>query len=209
MIKGAIFDLDGTILDSMHVWDDLADKYLLSIGITPLPGLKDIFKTMTTSMSAKWLIDNLQIDKSVDEIVEGYNILLDKFYKEEVKLKSGFKECFCYLKEKGIPMIIASSCDRRNILEALKLHELEYEFKYILTCSELDTDKTKPDIYLKAANLLKEKPENIVVFEDSYFCIKTAKDAGFKVCAVYDDSNKRYLNDTRKIADYYIGKDSK
>ena len=59
-------------------------------------------------------------------------------------------------------------------------------------------------IYLKGAEVLGEKPEDIVVFEDSYFCIKTAKEAGFKVCAVYDESNKKYMDDTKNIADYYF-----
>ena len=204
MIKGAIFDLDGTILDSMHVWDDLADKYLLSIGIIPPSYIKDIFETMTTSMSAKWIIDNLHVNKSVDEILDGYNSLLMRFYKEEVKLKKEFMECFGYLKERNIPMIIATSNERVNVISALRLHGLESEFKYIITCNELETDKTKPDIYLKAAGLLKESPEDILVFEDSYFCVKTAKEAGFKVCAVYDKSNEKYLDNTRIIADYYL-----
>ena len=203
MIKGAIFDLDGTILDSMNVWDDLSDKYLLSIGITPPDGLNKIFETMSTSMSAKWIIDNLHVNKSVDEIIDGYNSLLSKFYKEEVKLKKEFMECFNYLKERNIPMIIATSSDREYALAALNLHGLENEFKYILTCNELKTDKTKPDIYLKAAELLGEDPEDVLVFEDSYFCVKTAKKAGFKVCAVYEKCNEKYLEDTKNIADYY------
>ena len=204
MVKGAIFDLDGTILDSMHVWDDLADKYLLSIGVTPMPYLKDIFETMTTSMTAEWLIENMHVNKSVDEILDGFNSLLSEFYKDKVKLKKEFRECFNYLKERDIPMMIATSSERTNVVSALKLHGLDNEFKGILTCDELETDKTKPYIYLKGAEVLGEKPEDIVVFEDSYFCIKTAKEAGFKVCAVYDESNKKYMDDTKNIADYYF-----
>lgn len=204
MIKGAIFDLDGTILDSMCVWDDLADKYLLSIGITPPAGLNKVFEKMSTSMSAKWIIDNIHVNKSVEEIIDGYNSLLKKFYKEEVKLKQEFKVCFNYLKDRKIPMIIATSSERENVLAALKLHGLENEFKYILTCNELKTDKTKPYIYLKGAELLEEDPEDVLVFEDSYFCVKTAKKAGFKVCAVYEKSNEKYIENTKNIADYYF-----
>lgn len=204
MVKGAIFDLDGTILDSMHVWDDLAEKYLLSIGITPPSGLNDIFSEMSTKQSADWIIDNLHIDKKASNILEGYNSLLEKFYREEVSLKKEFTQCLRYMQKNDIPMIIATSSDIKNVEASLKLHSLKDKFKYILTCNELGTDKTKPYIYLKAAELLQAVPEELVVFEDSYFCIKTAKDAGFKVCAVYDDSNKKYEKETINIADYYI-----
>ena len=155
MIKGAVFDLDGTILDSMHVWDDLADKYLLSIGITPPEGLNEIFVKMTTMQSACWLKENLNIDKDVNEIIDGYNVLLNRFYREEVCLKKEFVECYEYMKKNNIPMLIATSCEINNVKVSLKRHGLEDKFEYILTCSELATDKTKPFIYIKAAELLK------------------------------------------------------
>ena len=204
MIKGAIFDLDGTILDSMHVWDDLADKYLLSIGITPQEDLKEIFVKMTTMQSACWLKENLNIDKEVNEIIDGYNVLLKKFYREEVAIKKEFTECYEYMQKNNVPMIIATSNEIENVRSALKRHGLENKFEYILTCSELGTDKTNPFIYIKAAELLNSEPKDIWVFEDSYFCVKTAKGAGFNVCAVYDESNKKYEAETISLADHYF-----
>ena len=204
MIKGAVFDLDGTILDSMHVWDDLADKYLLSIGITPPKGLNEIFAKMTTLQSAYWLKENLNIDKDVNEIIDGYNVLLHRFYRKEVGIKKEFIECYEYMKKNNIPMIIATSSGIESVKASLKRHGLEDEFEYILTCNELDTDKTKPFIYIKAAELLNSDPKDIWVFEDSYFCVKTAKEAGFHVCAVYDESNKKYEAETISLADNYF-----
>ena len=203
MIKGAIFDLDGTILDSMKVWDDLADKYLLSIGVEPPKGLKETFALMSLRQSARWIIDNLYVQKTEEEIMKGYDNELNNYYKNHVELKPGFLDFFKGLRSRGVPCCIVTTNSRINTECALRKFGLQDDFKFILTCSEEDTDKTKPYIYLKAAKMLKIKPLEVVVFEDSYHSLKTAKDAKFRVYSVFDESNIELLEESKEVSDYF------
>ena len=203
MIKGAIFDFDGTILDSMKVWDDLADKYLLSMGVEPPKGLKDTFALMSTRQSARWIIDNLHVQKTEEEIMKGYDNQLSEYYKNEVELKLGFLDFFKKLKDRGVPCCIVTTNSRKNVEYALQKYNLQDDFEFILTCSEENTDKTKPYIYTKAAEMLKLQPSEVMVFEDSYHCIKTAKEADFRVCSVFDESNIEFLEASKEVADYF------
>ena len=203
MIKGAIFDLDGTILDSMKVWDDLADKYLLSIGINPPDGLKETFELMSTRQSARWIIENLHVKKTEEEIMEGFDKQLSFYYKNEVDLKPGFLEFIKKLEDKKVPCCIVTTNSRINVEYALQKYNISSDFKFVLTCSEMNTDKTRPDIYIKAAEMLGLKPSEVIVFEDSYHCIKTAKDNNFRVCSVYDKSNIEHFEASKSIADCF------
>lgn len=203
-IRGAIFDVDGTLLDSMPVWKNLGERYLAGFGIKAEPGLTEVLNTMSTRQGASYLIDQYRLGINVKDAMEGISSLLYEFYSQKAPLKSGVKECLKVLDSKGIPMVIATSSEKENVEAALKRYDILKYFQKILTCSDLGTDKTRPDIFLAAAKLMGIKPQETLVFEDASYAIQTVKNAGFVTIAVHDRSNEGQEKEIRKIADYYL-----
>lgn len=206
MIKGAIWDVDGTLLDSMKLWDHLASDYLKSIGKNPEENLEDILFTMSMQKGAEYMKSAYELDLSIQEIIDGMNDTMARFYRDQAELKEGAYELLRDMKNAGIEMIIATSTDRQHIEAALsRLKILEY-FKKILTCSEVGVGKVKPDIYLLAAKELGTKPAETLVLEDAYHAAKTAKDAGFVVAGIYDASSASHQSDVKDVSDIYMEK---
>ncbi len=204
MIKGIIFDADGTLLDSMPVWNQLGERYLKSLNILPENDLGEMIFSMTLEESSAYLKDKYLISESTEEIKTGIlNIIVD-FYKNEVPLKPGVNELLISLQRKRIPMAIATSGDKTLLIHALKrLGVLDF-FEAIYTCSELETSKQKPDIYFAAAEAIGTKAGETAVFEDALFALKTAKSAGFVTVGVEDEASVNEKNEIKKIADFYI-----
>lgn len=204
MIKGAIFDVDGVLLNSMPVWENLGELYLNSLGLNAEKGLGEILFTMSLEEGAQYLISQYGIDKSVEEVVNGLNREVRDFYAEKVPLKEGVRQYLSEFGERGIPMVIATSGDRKNAEVALKRLKIFSYFRGIYTCSEIGSGKDQPDIYFAAALQLDTEPGETWVFEDAFHALQTAHDAGFKTAAVYDKANDRYLAQIWNTADIYL-----
>lgn len=204
MIKGAIFDVDGVLLNSMPVWENLGELYLNSLGLDAEKGLGEILFTMSLEEGAQYLISQYGIDKSVEEVVNGLNREVRDFYAEKVPLKEGVRQYLSEFRERGIPMVIATSGDRKNAEAALKRPKVFSYFRGIYTCSEIGSGKDQPDIYFAAALQLDTEPGETWVFEDAFHALQTAHDAGFKTAAVYDKANDRYLAQIWNTADIYL-----
>lgn len=204
MIKGIIFDADGTIIDSMKIWDELGKRYLLKKGIRADSELSDILYDMSLEESGRYLKERYQISDRVEKIISDVLELIKDFYKNEVCEKPGLSVFLEKMKEKRIPMGIATSGSRELLQYALKkIGILEY-FDFILTCDELGTSKKEPYIYLKAAKKLGTMPCETAVFEDAVHGIKTAGKVGFVTVGVRDESSDRYREEIIKTADIYI-----
>lgn len=204
MIKGAIFDVDGTLLNSMPVWSNLGEIYLRSLGIEAEKGLGEALSAMSLPQGADYLIHHYHLGKTRGKVLEGINREVKDFYAEKVPLKNGVRNFLEGLKEHGIPMVIVTTSDRGNVEAALRrLGVLNY-FDRVLTCTEMGTDKNRPDIYLAASLQLDTEPSETLVFEDAFHAVLTAKRAGFKVVAVYDKSNDSKLGKTWNTADIYL-----
>lgn len=203
-MKGAIFDLDGTLIDSMGIWKDLGRNYLLSYNIVPALDLEQKLATMTLEEAAKDFQKTYRIEKEVEEILREIDDQIREFYHQEVTLKEGVLELLEYLSETGIPMVIATST-RENLVEGTLKHTgIAKYFQRVFTCEQVGTGKKNPKIYLEAAKFLKGKMKiddlnEIYVFEDAAFAMKTAKKAGFYVVGVYDESQEEPAS---KIATY-------
>ena len=204
MIKGVIFDVDGVLLNSMPVWENLGELYLNSLGLEAEKDLGEILFTMSLEEGAEYLITQYGIDKSVEEVVNGLNREVRDFYAEKVPLKEGVRQYLSEFRERGIPMVIATSGDRKNTEAALRRLKVLSYFQGIYTCSEIGIGKDQPDIYFAAALQLDTEPGETWVFEDAFHALRTAHSAGFKTAAVYDKSNDRNLAQIWNTADIYL-----
>lgn len=203
-IKGAIFDLDGTLLDSMYIWSEIGLKFLNNEGITPPPGVEDEFVKMSLVQAAEYYIKNYAPDKTVMDIVESINALIKDFYFEQVLLKPGVKEFLAYLKDKGVKMCVATATDKPYVEMALKRNGIYSYFTDIYTCGIVGAGKDSPVIYDKALEHLGTAKEDTFVFEDALYAIETANKAGYNIVGINDISEKAAPETVKSLCDYYI-----
>ena len=203
MIKGAIFDLDGTLLDSMWIWDTIGEVYLRSLGIEPRENLAETFKTFTLEKAAEYFRKHYGVTQTVAEIVDGVNGMVEIFYQDTVALKKGVHEFLERLSENGVKMCVATVTDRYLVEAALERLGVRTYFSEIFTTAEVGCDKTTPQIYRTALAHLGTQKSETVVFEDAYHAMMTAKNDGFPVAAVYDKHELRQA-EMKENGDYYI-----
>ena len=203
MLKGAIFDFDGTLVDSMFIWDTIGEDYLRSLGKEPHEDLKETFMTLSLEEAAEYYRTHYGVTLSVKEIVNGVNTMVEGIYRTRVALKQGVADFLAQLKENGTRMCIATVTDRYLVEKTLdRLSILQY-FSEIFTCAEVEYGKDKPIIYRKALEHLGTMKNETYVFEDSLFALKTAKADGFTTVGVYDRHENRQ-DSLKNLADYYI-----
>ena len=204
MIKGVIFDVDGVLLNSMPVWENLGELYLRHLGIEAEKDLGTKLYTMSLEQSAEYLTETYHLDLAPEQVIAGVNREVKDFYAGRVPLKEGVRQYLNEFHEKGVPMVIATTGDRQNAQASLKRLNVLRFFQGIFTCSEFGSSKNEPDIYYAAALQLDTDPGQTLVFEDAYHAICTAKKAGFKTVGVYDRANDRDLAHIWNTADIYL-----
>ncbi len=203
-ITGAIFDLDGTILDSMFIWTDIGFQFLKNKNFTPPKGAEEEFITMSLVQAAEYYIEHYDKTATIQGIVEDINLLVHDFYFYEVVAKPHVKEFLELLKSRGVKMCIATATDEHLVREALKRNGFLHYFSKIFTCTNVGAGKDTPVIYNKALEHLKTDKTTTFVFEDALYAIKTAHNAGYKIVGINDVSEKADVNTVKKYCDYYI-----
>ncbi len=203
-IQGAIFDLDGVLLDSMLIWNDLGARYLKGRGIQPEEGLNQILFSMSMEQGAEYLKTQYHLSDDLQEIVNDIEKMIQDFYFYEVQPKVGAKELLEFLYQQDIKMVLATSSPRKLVTKALQRTNLMDYMQQIFTTTEIQESKHSSLIYDIAASALGTNPEETLVFEDSYYALKTAKDAGFKTVGVYDAYGESNQDEMCKTADIYI-----
>ncbi len=200
--EGIIFDLDGTLLDSMHIWDNLASEYLSFCGIAAEDSLNSAVSMMTLAESAEYMKREYGLSGTEREIAEGVNALIVHKYRSELRLKPYAENLLKNLYKRGIKMCIATATDKAMARAALRNNGVLEYFADIITCTETGTGKTSPDVYETALSLLGTEKSVTLVAEDALFAVKTAMKAGFSVLAIYDkyETNQEEL---RQISDLY------
>lgn len=186
----AIFDMDGTLLDSMEMWHTASDKYLVSKGKIPEKNLWDKVKWLNMTETVDYLILKYGLSGRPEEIQKEILRQIQDEYENNLQLKDGVKELLKTLNKNKIPCILATATDRSCVIPCIKRLGIEKYFTAIITCLDLNTSKSKPLIFEKAAELGNSTPENSLVFEDALHALRTAHNAGFKTCAVYDKSDE-------------------
>ncbi len=204
MIKGAIFDVDGTLLDTMPMWDGIGDLYLENRGNVPEPDLSDVLFKMTMSEGASYMREKYHLEESVQEVIDGTMDLSREFYEEKAPLKAGVREVLEELAEHGVAMIVASASDAGCIEKALERLDILKYFKRVISCEEVGVGKESPLVFYKAVEELGTKIEETYVFEDALHAIETAKAAGFKTVGIYDNSSKKQWGKIKKEADIFV-----
>lgn len=202
-IRGAIFDVDGTLLDSMFIWDTIGETYLRSIGYEPKENLNEVFKDMSLRQAARYYQTEYGVTLSIDEIMDGVNAMLERYYRYEVPLKPGVAALLTQLRENGVKLCIATATDRYLVEAALERCGVLSCFGTIFTCNEVGHGKDEPDIFEAALRSLGTEKAETVVFDDALYAVRTAKKAGFLVAAVFDRHEKEQAA-VRSLADLYL-----
>lgn len=203
MIQGAIFDFDGTLFDSNHVWETAGERFFQSIGMEPKANLQEEIRTMSLYQSACYIRKEYGLSLSVEAIMQGINKTVEDCYFNSVQPKNGVRSFLQQLKNAGVRMCIATATDRYQIEAALKRCNMPDYFSGIFTCSEVGHGKDEPDIFRKAMEFLGTDRSSTVIFEDAIHAVRTARSDGFLTVGIFDShiKNRQTLQD---LCDCYI-----
>lgn len=184
--KYAIFDMDGTLIDSMVFWKNLATEYLTSKGILQIPAdILEQIKPMTMSESAALFRREFGLTGDVEAQM---NEMMEDHYRNDIPLKPGVWEYLENLHRQGVRMCVASATAEHLMESCLTRLGVRQYFEYLLSCETVGAGKRSPLVYQEAARRLGVVPGQIAVYEDALYAVQTAKAAGFHVVGVYDDS---------------------
>lgn len=203
-IKAAIFDLDGTLVDSMWVWKAVDVEYVEKYQLKEPEGFYRAIEGMSFIETARYYCEVFpQLNQSPEEIKQEWLDMVYEKYRTEVALKGGVKEFLQHLKAQGVRMGIATSNVPELAKTVLEAHGILGYFDTICTACDVK-GKPAPDVYLKAAKELEVEPKHCLVFEDVPNGIMAGKNAGMHVCAIEDTNSEALYGEKVELADYYI-----
>lgn len=204
-IQAVIFDIDGTLVDSMGVWYEIDVEYFNVLGIPMPPTIQKDIEGMSFTETAVYFKETFQLtEKTIDDIKLDWIRMAHEKYLYEIKAKPGAKEYMKFLKEKGIKIGCATSNDKTLAQTALQPHGFRDKVDSVRTACEVCKGKPAPDIYLKVAKDLGVDPKNCLVFEDIPNGMRAGKAAGMTVIGVEDEHSKQYREEIDEICDYFI-----
>ena len=185
-ISGAIFDMDGTILDSSDAWVACPRLVLGQWGYEPKPDLDEKLFPLRTEEVAPFLKDEYNMTQSEEEILNAVMASVERYYNEEATLKPGAKECLEYLKSRGVKLVLATATVESFAIPALKLTGIADLFDHILTCDVVGYSKQEPQFFQECMKRLGTPPESTWLFEDALHSVRTAEKFGLILCGVAD-----------------------
>jgi HAD superfamily hydrolase (TIGR01509 family) len=192
-MKAAIFDMDGTLVDSLMIWDVIwstfGKTYLNDLKFKPSVEDDKKVRTLTLKDAMELIHINYGFGKSGKELLDFANSLISDFYRNDVEMKDGAKEFLEHCKENGVKMCIASATAMDLIELAMEHCDIKKYFRKVFSCGVIGKGKEFPDVFLAAADYLKEDISDTWVFEDSLVAVQTASRAGFPTVGIYDRFN--------------------
>jgi len=202
--KAYIFDLDGTLLDSMGVWSQVDADFLAKRGIAIPPDYMDAISSMTFYEAAIYTIKRFSLTDSVEDLKREWNEMAAYAYGHTVKLKPYAKEYLITLREHGAKLAVATSLSAELCAPVLRNNGIDNFFDVIYRTDEAGHGKTRPDVFLLTAQKIDVPVQDCLVFEDILAAVKSAKSAGMSVCAVYDKTSENDWEQIKTVADYTI-----
>ena len=204
-LQSAIFDMDGTLLDSMPTWRELGPSFLQEAGITATPEQLQMLRTMPDHEVVPYLREVCGLPWSQEEAINQIVIRMEAFYSSRVRPKPGLEKFLSILKMEGVWMYVATATHRRLTEKALKTAGIDHYFRGIVTSADAGNHKSESaEIYEMALRRLQSNKRDTVVFEDALYAIRTAKAAGFRVAGVYDVTQEADQPEIQRLSDYYI-----
>ncbi len=203
-IKAIIFDLDGTLVDSMWLWKSIDTEYLGRYGHTLPEQFQRNIEGMSFTETAIFMKEYFGIPETITDMKAEWNRMAWEKYRTEVPCKAGSREFLKYCKKNKIKTGIATSNSPELTELILTRHQLKPYLDSIHTACEVEKEKPSPDIYLLVAEELGVLPEDCLVFEDLIQGILAGKSAGMKVCAVADDFSREEEEEKRKLSDFWL-----
>lgn len=188
--QAIIFDMDGTLIDSMPMWSHLDVEYMESIGITPKPDFHERVCSLTISLAAEYIHDEYNTIQSAQEIEDSFLNMADVYYREKIPLKPGIYELVKHYKAKGYKLAVATANDITMTEVCLKRLGIYEDMDAVVNCDMAKATKAKPDVYDLACKMLGSNRDNTVIFEDSLHAIKTAVGASYTVIGVFEETQK-------------------
>ena len=202
-IRGAIFDMDGTLLDSMPIYDTAISDMMRSLGYSPREDLYEAVRPLSGNEVLEYLRGEYGVTHTLDELNDALDRELFDYYNTTPPMKPGVLALLDKLRAENIPMCVATATNRVHVEAALNRLGIAGYFTRIFTCAEEETGKREPKIFLKAAEHLGFAPTDVYVFEDAVHAIHTAKNAGFRVVAVRDLAEDKNRAEIISVADEF------
>ena len=202
--KAAIFDMDGTLVDSMWIWRNLLSDFLKELKIEAPEHILNEVTHMSIKQSSAYVQEYFNLPMTAEEVRLEWKRMVYKAYSESIELKPGAEEYLRMLKNRGIKLAIATSCDSNLCETSLKKNNIAELFDVITYADEVGKGKNFPDIYVECLKRLGCEAEDAVLFEDILVAIKTGKKLGMKTVAVQDDSAEPDWVEMREEADMFI-----
>lgn len=203
-IQGIVFDIDGTLLDSMGIWDDLGTRYLMSLGRKPEKNLNQILDPMTLPESTAYLKEKYQLKESTEEIRQGLHAIMASFYRNEVKCRDGVKNLLEEIRLQSIAMVLSTTGERDLAAAALKRNGIWSYFEHMFVCEDYAVSKREAKIYQIAAMWLGMEPSSVLVIEDLYQALSAAHHAGFRTAGVYDRASEKDKEKIMAVSDFCL-----
>lgn len=198
----AIFDMDGTLVDSMVYWQRLGREYLTAQGVTE--GMDEVLeriKPMTMAESSALFIEVFGLPGTPESVMAEMNAVMDEHYRSDIPLKPGAAAYLAALKTRGVKMCVATATPKPLAQACLKRLGVLEDFAFLLSCDEVAAGKDRPDVFLEAARRFGAVPAEAAVFEDAMFALQTAKNAGFYTVGVWDASGDKHWRELTDLAD--------
>ncbi len=204
-ITGAIFDMDGTLMNSMDYWAIVPSEYLDLKGIEKKKDTNRLF----TDMGMKWWYEYQEIPYPFEEVSSDIYMLMQKYYDKDIVLKDGVYDMLTRLKNAGVKMVLATATDREVVVKILERLNISDFFSAIFTSKEVGKGKRFPLIFEKALEFLGTDKETTYVFEDAIHAMKTCRANGFKIVGVYDKNVWESEESIKALCNYYLDRNSK
>ena len=189
-VEGMIFDLDGTLIDSMPAWENIGSDFLKNHGIAPPDDLNETIKTMSFAESARYFIEFYGVAMTEVQVGDEINGMIRENYAKHIALKPFVKEALDQYLKQGIKMAILTATHKTLTELVLSRFGLRDHFEFILTSGMTGLPKSQPEIYHQAVAQLELPAQQIAIFEDALYCIRAARESGCHIIGVFDEASK-------------------